>query len=85
MSLFTHFLDSLLLVEYFLLFISLSICRQRRDEQLSDSEKMAETCVRPAVYSVSKTGEETLHRLLADLCGHETGLFPFMWVSSCRL
>uniref|UniRef100_A0A671PV44 Uncharacterized protein n=1 Tax=Sinocyclocheilus anshuiensis TaxID=1608454 RepID=A0A671PV44_9TELE len=35
--------ESLLLVEYFLLFISLSICRQRRDEQLADSEKLAET------------------------------------------
>ncbi len=40
---------------------------------------------RPAVFSASQTGEETLRRLLADLCDHKTGLFPFMLVSSCRL
>uniref|UniRef100_A0A672RDA4 Uncharacterized protein n=1 Tax=Sinocyclocheilus grahami TaxID=75366 RepID=A0A672RDA4_SINGR len=47
----------LLLVEYFLLFISLSICQQRSDEQLSDSEKMAET---HAERSVRKCDEPEL-------------------------
>lgn len=40
---------------------------------------------RPAVHRVSKTEEETLCWLLADLCSHKMGLFPFMRVSSCRL